>query len=160
VIGGGDYSADRLVPDAARAFLSGQTLLIRNPDAVRPWQHVLDPLAGYLALAEKLADAPQDYARGWNFGPAAADMASVRDVIDRFAAGWGIAGGWAAQPGDHPHEAAVLTLDSSAALRELGWFPRLTLYQALAWSADWYRAAAQGRNMLAKSQDQINQFLL
>ncbi|WP_097092090.1 CDP-glucose 4,6-dehydratase [Novosphingobium sp. Chol11] len=140
VIGGGDWSADRLVPDAVRAFSAGQTLEIRNPQAVRPWQHVLEPLTGYLLLAQALNADPARFARGWNFGPAPADMASVRDVVDLLGRHWGVTRPWAAQPGEHPHEAAMLTLDSSAAAAALGWRPRLTLDRALALTADWYRA--------------------
>lgn len=140
VIGGGDWSDDRLVPDAIRAFSVGRTLEIRNPDAVRPWQHVLEPLTGYLLLAEAVTADPARFARGWNFGPAPADMASVRDVINLLARHWGVAQPWTAQPGDHPHEAAMLTLDSSAAADALGWQSRLTLDRALALTADWYRA--------------------
>lgn len=140
VIGGGDWSADRLVPDAIRAFSAGRALEIRNPDAVRPWQHVLEPLTGYLLLAEALISDPARFARGWNFGPAPADMARVRDVINLLGRHWGAAEPWAAQPGDHPHEAAMLTLDSSAAAEALGWRPRLTLDRALGLTADWYRA--------------------
>jgi CDP-glucose 4,6-dehydratase len=140
VIGGGDWSADRLVPDAIRAFSARRTLEIRNPEAVRPWQHVLEPLTGYLLLAEALTADPARFARGWNFGPAPAGMAKVRDVIDLLGRHWGVAQPWTAQPGDHPHEAAMLTLDSSAAAEALGWRPRLTLDRALALTADWYRA--------------------
>ncbi|WP_048578415.1 CDP-glucose 4,6-dehydratase [Sphingobium fuliginis] len=140
VIGGGDWSADRLVPDAICAFLEGRALEIRNPDAVRPWQHVLEPLTGYLLLAQALTTDPARFARGWNFGPAAADMATVRDVIDLLADHWGATQPWMAQPGSHPHEAAMLTLDSSAAATALGWRSRLPLSQALALTADWYRS--------------------
>ena len=140
VIGGGDWSADRLVPDAIRAFSTGRTLEIRNPDAVRPWQHVLEPLTGYLMLAEALAADPARFARGWNFGPAAADMASVRDVVDLLGGHWGATQPWATQPGVHPHEAAMLTLNSSAAADALGWRSRLTLDRAVALTADWYLA--------------------
>ena len=140
VIGGGDWSPDRLVPDAIRAFSSGRALEVRNPDAVRPWQHVLEPLTGYLLLAEALAADPARYARGWNFGPAPADMASVREVIDLLAAQWGVVQKWTKQTGDHPHEAAMLTLDSTAAAEILGWRPRLPLERALALTAAWHRA--------------------
>ncbi len=140
VIGGGDWSADRLVPDAIRAFSAGRTLEIRNPGAVRPWQHVLEPLTGYILLAEALSADPVRFARGWNFGPAASDMAPVQTVIDLLANQWGVTQPWATQPGDHPHEAAMLTLDSSAAADALGWRPRLSLDHALALTADWYRA--------------------
>jgi len=159
VIGGGDYADDRLVPDAARAFVAGRSLEIRNPNATRPWQHVLEPLAGYLLLAEHLHADAKTYATGWNFGPSPADVAAVSDVIDRFARHWGTDGGWVAQPGDHPHEAATLTLDSARAAGDLGWTPRLTLDEALRWSADWYRAAAAGGDILALSQQQIDRYL-
>lgn len=140
VIGGGDWSTDRLVPDAIRAFSEGRALEIRNPDAIRPWQHVLEPLTGYLLLAEALANDPQRFACGWNFGPASTDMARVRDIVDVLGAHWGVTRQWKTQTGDHPHEAATLTLDSSAAATILGWRPRLSLDRALALTADWYRA--------------------
>ena len=155
VIGGGDWSTDRLVPDAIRAFSAGRTLQVRNPNAVRPWQHVLEPLTGYLLLAEAMAVDPARFARGWNFGPAAADMASVRDVIDLLGRHWGVTQPWATQPGDHPHEAAMLTLDSSAVADALGWRPRLTLDRALALTADWYRA----EDKLGATRAQAESFL-
>lgn len=140
VIGGGDWSIDRLVPDAVRAFSSGRAVEIRNPDAVRPWQHVLEPLTGYLLLAQALAADPFRFGRGWNFGPAPADMASVSHVIDLLGSHWGVAQRWTRQPGEHPHEAAKLTLDSSAAADALGWRPRLSLDRALKLTAEWYRS--------------------
>lgn len=154
VIGGGDWSADRLVPDAIRAFSAGRALEVRNPDAIRPWQHVLEPLTGYLMLAQALAIDPERLGRGWNFGPPAADIANVRDVISGLAHHWGATQKWQDQPGQHPHEAAVLTLDSSAAARELGWLPRLTLDQALAMTAQWYRAV----DPLAATRSQIETY--
>mgnify|MGYP003582579648 CR=1 FL=1 len=153
VIGGGDWSADRLVPDAIRAFSAGQALEIRNPQAVRPWQHVLEPLIGYLLLAEALAADPADFAKGWNFGPAAADMASVGEVVDLLAAHWGVTQKWAMQAGEHPHEAAMLTLDSSAAAEALGWRPRLSLDRALALTAHWYRADDKNAATRAQAED-------
>lgn len=144
VIGGGDWSADRLVPDAIRAFSAGRALAIRNPDAVRPWQHVLEPLAGYLLLAEALFANPTRFARGWNFGPAPTDMASVRDVIDLLADHMEVPHQWEQQAGHHPHEAATLTLDSSDAGDALGWRPRLSLDRALLLTVDWHRAADKG----------------
>lgn len=155
VIGGGDWSSDRLVPDAIRAFSQGRSLEIRNPDAVRPWQHVLEPLTGYLLLAQALAADPARFSRGWNLGPAAADMASVRDVIDLLARHWGVTQPWTTQPGDHPHEAAMLTLDSSAISDALGWRSRLSLTQALALTADWHRAD----NKRAATRAQTEEFL-
>ncbi|MET0365929.1 MAG: CDP-glucose 4,6-dehydratase [Sphingobium sp.] len=155
VIGGGDWAVDRLVPDAVRAFSAGRTVEIRNPDAVRPWQHVLEPLTGYLMLAQALATDPAGFARGWNFGPAPADMASVRDVVDLLASHWGVTQPWASQPGEHPHEAAMLTLDSTDAAQLIGWHPRLSLGRALALAADWYRTD----NPLAITRAQAEDFL-
>lgn len=155
VIGGGDWSADRLVPDAIRAFTEGRALEIRNPDAIRPWQHVLEPLTGYLLLAQALATEPARFARSWNFGPDAADMASVREVIDLLATHWNVTQRWTTQPGDHPHEAAMLTLDSSAAADALGWRPRLSLDGALALTTDWYRA----KDKLAITRAQAEAFI-
>jgi CDP-glucose 4,6-dehydratase len=160
VIGGGDYSADRLVPDAARAFSAGQPIEIRNPVAVRPWQHVVEPLSGYLLLAERLANDPARYAGGWNFGPPQEDMAPVSRVVDLLAQQWGRSCGYVRQPGDHPHEAAMLTLDSSKANRELGWAPRLSLEQATGWSAEWYRAVAAGVDAKVISQMQIRHYYM
>jgi len=153
VIGGGDWSADRLVPDAMRAFSAGRAPEIRNPEAVRPWQHVLEPLTGYLLLAEALAADPARFAKGWNFGPAPADMTSVREVIDLLAAHWGVTQKWAMQAGEHPHEAAMLTLDSSAAAEALGWRPRLSLDGALALTAHWYRADDKNAATRAQAED-------
>ncbi len=153
VIGGGDWSTDRLVPDAIRAFSNGRPLEIRNPQAVRPWQHVLEPLTGYLMLAQALAADPARFSQGWNFGPAPTDMASVRDVIDRLSAHWGVTCPWTRQPGDHPHEAAMLTLDSSAAAEALGWRSRLSLDRALALTADWYHADDKRAVTRAQTQD-------
>ncbi|KEQ54357.1 CDP-glucose 4,6-dehydratase [Sphingobium chlorophenolicum] len=153
VIGGGDWSTDRLVPDAIRALSEKRALEIRNPDAVRPWQHVLEPLTGYLLLAQALANDPSRFARGWNFGPAPADMASVCQVIDMLGRHMGATRPWTRQPGDHPHEAAMLTLDSSAAAEALGWRPRLSLDRALALTADWYRATDKRAATRAQAGD-------
>ncbi|WP_428333989.1 CDP-glucose 4,6-dehydratase [Novosphingobium sp.] len=146
VIGGGDYSADRLVVDAVHAFRDNRDLEIRHPEAVRPWQHVLEPLTGYCLLAQRLAADPAGYAGGWNFGPPPAQMAPVSRVVDLLAARWDRAAGYVRQPGDHPHEAAMLTLDSTKAMERLGWLPRLTLEAATAWTADWYRAVFAGED--------------
>ncbi|HEX7741854.1 MAG TPA: CDP-glucose 4,6-dehydratase [Sphingobium sp.] len=153
VIGGGDWSADRLVPDAIRAFSRGRSLEVRNPQAVRPWQHVLEPLTGYLLLAQALTADPVRFGRGWNFGPAPSDMASVREVIELLAVHCSVTEPWTNQPGDHPHEAAMLTLDSSAAAEALGWRPRLSLDRALALTADWHRADDKGAVTRAQAED-------
>ena len=159
VIGGGDYSADRLVPDAVRAFSAGRPLEIRNPDAVRPWQHVLDPLSGYCLLAEKLATDPEAFAEGWNFGPPHQDEAPVSAVVDKLARAWGRDSGFVRQPGDHPHEAALLTLDSSKATQGLGWRPALPLDDAIAWTAEWSLAVQGGANAADVTFTQIERYL-
>lgn len=158
VIGGGDFATDRLIPDAVRAFVAGQPLAIRNPLAIRPWQHVLEPLAGYLMLAERLHADPS-YAQGWNFGPAVGDAVPVARVADRFAAHWGAGAGWVQDPGSHPHEATTLMLDCTKADTRLGWRPKLDLDAALGLSADWYRVWRDGGDLAALSKDQINHYL-
>ena len=158
VIGGGDYAADRLIPDAVRALSSGRKPELRNPAAVRPWQHVLEPLSGYLLLAEKLAADSASFAKGWNFGPSSEDVASVGTVVGQLARHWGQSGDFRPQAGDHPHEAEVLTLDSTMAMRELGWRPRLSLGTAVDWTAEWYRAQLAGSDAPRLCLDQIQRY--
>ena len=158
VIGGGDHAADRLIPDAVRALSAGEKPELRNPAAVRPWQHVLEPLSGYCILAEKLAADPKSFAKGWNFGPSADDVASVATVVGQLAKHWGQSGDFSPQPGEHPHEAELLTLDSSMAVRELGWAPRLSLATAVEWTADWYRAQLAGADAGKLCVDQIRRY--
>ena len=159
VIGGGDFAEDRLVPDAARAFAKDEALSIRNPMAVRPWQHVLEPLYGYLLLAERMRGDPATFAQGWNFGPAVADAASVTTVADQLTTLWGNGARWMQDPGSHPHEAATLMLDCAKATAELGWMPRFTLEQALQISVDWYRLADEKGDVAALSKAHVNQYL-
>jgi CDP-glucose 4,6-dehydratase len=144
VIGGGDWAADRLVPDCIRAFGAGRAVAIRNPQATRPWQHVLDPLCGYLLLAEQLWLRGQDVADAWNFGPSAADVQPVSRVAERLAEVWGDGAAWQADPGQHPFEAGQLAIDASLACRRLDWRPRLNLLPALDWTAGWYKQFAAG----------------
>ncbi|WP_294097951.1 CDP-glucose 4,6-dehydratase [Sphingomonas sp.] len=158
VIGGGDFAADRLVPDAVCAFAAGVPLEIRNPLAIRPWQHVLEPLAGYLMLAERL-HADTRFAEGWNFGPAVGDAAPVSQVADIFVRHWGEGARWTQDAGSHPHEAATLMLDCAKANNRLGWHPKLSLDDALALSAKWYRRWLGKGDLRAISKDQINQYL-
>jgi CDP-glucose 4,6-dehydratase len=158
VIGGGDFAADRLVPDAVRAFTTGEPLLIRNPLSIRPWQHVLEPLYGYLLLAERLHDDPS-YCGGWNFGPQTDESASVQHVADTLASHWGKGAGWAQDPGEHPHEAQTLKLDSTKARVEIGWSPRLRLETALQLTGDWYKAWNQRVDLLPVTREQVASYL-
>ena len=157
VIGGGDWATDRLVPDCLRAFSENVPVRLRFPDAVRPWQHVLESLAGYLALAAHLlAEKGPEYEKAWNFGPNPSDTARVGDVADLLAALWGDSAKVIRDTGgDHPHEAGMLTLDSSAARHDLGWKPRWDLETALQHTVDWHRAWLRGDNMHDYSLRQI-----
>lgn len=152
VIGGGDWAEDRLVPDFFRALDRGEPLVIRSPQAVRPWQHVLEPLSGYLRLAEMLAEGGRDFA-GWNFGPDEASERTVGFVADTLAQQLG--GKVEITRAPQPHEAGLLRLDSAKARSRLGWSPRWTLETALARTADWHRAWREGRDMQIFSREQI-----
>ena len=158
VIGGGDWAVDRLIPDAIRAFTVGSTLRIRNPGATRPWQHVLEPLRGYLMLAERLCARNPAVASEWNFGPDSAGVRPVSWVADGLALRWGRGARWQADSGDHPHEASALALDAERARRVLGWRPTLALDQALDWVIEWYRAAATGGDLRAVTGNQIARY--
>jgi CDP-glucose 4,6-dehydratase len=144
VIGGGDFSQDRIVPDCMAASLSGKTLDIRNPNAVRPWQHVLEPLSGYLLLAERLWDDPSRYSEGWNFGPSSDDVRTVRWIVERLNEYRGNRISWVLNSAPKPHEAKLLALDSSKARMMLGWKPRWSLEQALRAVVSWYGAYENG----------------
>ncbi len=158
VIGGGDWSNDRLIPDCVRALRDGVPVMLRYPGAIRPWQHVLEPLAGYLALARALVDTPLTAPRALNFGPDPASFCSVREVVETFSARFAGKPGWRADGADHPVEARALTLSSALAGTALGWRPRLELADSLSWTADWYRSHAAGENMLDYSQAQIARY--
>jgi CDP-glucose 4,6-dehydratase len=147
VIGGGDWSGDRLIPDCVRALDRGEPVRLRNPEAVRPWQHVLEPLAGYLCLAQALVETPAAAPPAVNFGPDPESFRTVREVVETFSARFAGRPGWEADLGSHPREAAHLTLASDLASRTLGWVWNLDLDQSLAWTADWYRAHRAGENM-------------
>lgn len=162
VIGGGDWAADRLVPDILRAFEHRTPVVIRNPASTRPWQHVLEPLAGYLTLAEHLHEAPTDFAEGWNFGPLDEDARPVRHIVDRLCQRWGESASWALEDPDaiHPHEAGWLKLDISKARHRLGWRPVWSLDQALDRIVDWHRAWLQGQDVRALCLEQIRAYTL
>jgi len=160
VIGGGDWSKDRLVPDAIRALVGGEPLMVRNPGAVRPWQHVLEPLAGYLALAERLHEDGREWSGAWNFGPPDSSEVSVAMVADKIIARWG-EGEWRrVQLEKAPHEAAYLKLDSGKSRALLGWRPLLGLDETAEMTARWYREALAARptDMYEASCAQISRY--
>ncbi len=157
VIGGGDFGAERLVPDLVRAANDGNAVELRNPGAIRPWQHVLNPLSGYLALAEALWKS-KDAEGGWNFGPDADDERPVSWMAERFAELWEGAPGWKPAAGEHPHEAPVLRLDSAKARSGLGWTPRWDLARGLAETVAWHRRVAAGEDARAVTLDQIRRY--
>lgn len=155
VIGGGDWAENRLIPDAVRAFAKGETLEIRSPEAVRPWQHVLEPLAGYMALAKRLYEGDGECARAWNFGPSTEDSRSVRAVVTRLTELWGGGASYRVSDGRKLHESRFLRLDSSLAARRLGWRPSLGLGEALIRTVEWYKRVSRGASALAVTQEQI-----
>jgi CDP-glucose 4,6-dehydratase len=157
VIGGGDWGADRLIPDLMRGALSGTPVEIRNPGATRPWQHVLNPLSGYLVLAQALWDDPTA-ATAWNFGPAQEDARPVGWIVDRIAELWPGELRLTRDEGEHPHEAHYLKVDSSRSRARLGWAPRWDLARALDSIVEWYRALHDGADMRAVSLDQLEDF--
>lgn len=157
-IGGGDWTSDQLIPDLMRAFLRDQPCLIRNPYAIRPWQFVLEPLHGYLALAERLMEDPSRFATGWNFGPQEADAKPVSWIADELVGTWGKGASWIRDTGAHPREANFLKLDTSKARAELGWAPALSLQQALGWIAEWYRAFQTGADLGSVTRTQIARY--
>jgi CDP-glucose 4,6-dehydratase len=158
VIGGGDWAADRLIPDILRAFQDGRPVIIRNPHSIRPWQHVLEPLSGYLLLAEKLYMGGQDWAEGWNFGPRDDDAKPVQWIVERMVAQWGGEATWQLDGGTHPHEAHYLKLDISKASSRLEWQPRWNLEQALERITAWHRAWLSGQDMQRLCLAQIAEF--
>ena len=157
VIGGGDWAADRLIPDIVRAVESGQRPLIRNPDSIRPWQHVFDALSGYMLVAERLLSGDRSAACAYNFGPSEDDARSVSWVVSRLLEDLG-GSGWDQPEGNQPHEAVLLRLDSSKARSELGWRPVLALDQALRKVAEWHRAVAGGEDARQVSLAQLQEF--
>jgi CDP-glucose 4,6-dehydratase len=154
-IGGGDWTPNQLIPDLVRAFLAGRPCFIRNPFAIRPWQFVLEPLRGYLMLAERLSDTPSRFACAWNFGPGEGDAQPVSSIADELARLWSAGACWAQDSAVHPHEAHLLKLDASKARACLNWRPVLPLKQALSWIVEWYQAFDAGENLPALTRKQI-----
>jgi len=158
VIGGGDWSEDRLFPDIFRKLIFGRDLVIRNPDSIRPWQHVLDPLAGYLLLAERLVTDGDAFAEAWNFGPDENDARTVRDAIGELQKVWDEPVDWDLTNEPQPHEAATLTLDSSKARQRLGWTPRLDFADAVRFTGEWYREYKVGHPATKLCIEQIEAY--
>jgi CDP-glucose 4,6-dehydratase len=159
VIGGGDWAQDRLVPDIMRAFIAGKPVRIRYPHAVRPWQHVLDPVIAYLVLAERLFSGGIDFAGAWNFGPPAASEVSVQAVVEKLVECWGDTARWEIDEGFRPHEAAYLSLDCAKAAARLHWRPAIDLDDALTLTVEWYRTFQNKGDMRELSHDQVERVL-
>jgi CDP-glucose 4,6-dehydratase len=157
VIGGGDWAEDRLVPDAMRAFLDGRPLEIRNPQSLRPWQHVLDPVLAYLTLAEHLVEDGEAFAQAWNFGPASESEIAVKHVADLLVRGWGQGAEWRHDLREHPPEAVYLKLDCSKAAARLHWQPLFDIERSIGLTLDWYRAFQGGANMRKVTLGQIDE---
>lgn len=158
VIGGGDWAVDRLVPDCIRALLGGEKVRIRNPHAIRPWQHVFEPLSGYMILAQRLFEDGPAFSEGWNFGPHEDDARPVEWIVGRLCSMWGEGAGYEIDEGEHPHEASYLKLNCAKARAELGWKPKWGLDKALESIVEWTHAYNDGRDMLDVSLKQIKDF--
>lgn len=159
VIGGGDWADDRLIPDVMRAITAGKPANIRNPNAIRPWQHVLEPLSGYLVLAQKLYEEGAAYGEGWNFGPNDEDAKPVQWIVEKLTRSWGEGASWVVDGGNHPHEAHYLKLDCSKAKSRLEWHPRWNLEEALGAIVEWQRAYQDGKAIKAVTLKQIRQYV-
>lgn len=162
VIGGGDWAEDRLVPDIVRALGASTLPCLRHPEAVRPWQHVLEPLYGYLLLAQLMATGRRDMAEGWNFGPDVSALRSVGWIAQAMLERWGGLISVQLDKSPHPHEAGLLALDSSKARSKLGWKPKLTVQEAVEWTVDWYKSVARSGPDDARSKclEQIDRYLV
>ncbi len=160
VIGGGDWSQDRLIADIMKSIVDEKPVVIRNPHAIRPWQHVLEPLSGYLLLVEKLFNLPEKYAEAWNFGPYAHDAVTVENIVKKIFSNWPDknAGYAIKQDPENLHEAHFLTLDITKAMTELNWKPRLNSNETIAWVTDWYQAWIKKEDMHEFTVKQIKQY--
>lgn len=159
VIGGGDWAEDRLLPDMMRSFMADEVATIRNPTSTRPWQHVLEPLHGYLLLAERMYKNSSEYAEAWNFGPDDGDARPVEWLADRVRDLWGSPASWSNTADEgQPHEAGFLRLNCDKAKSRLGWQPRMNLEQALAWTVDWYKGFQQGDDVRTLTEKQISNY--
>lgn len=159
VIGGGDWSKDRLIPDAIRAFEASEPLIIRSPLAKRPWQHVLEPLSGYLLLSQGLFQKGSVFASGWNFGPSEDNNWMVKEVIDLLISKWETSAAWKREEVEQPHEAGLLKLDCSKAHSQLGWYPKWDLDTTIQKIVNWQKSYQAKENMQEISLTQINQYM-
>lgn len=159
VIGGGDWAEDRLIPDIIRAFQKNEIVQIRNPNSIRPWQHVLEPLAGYIELAERLYIDGAQWAEAWNFGPKEEDAKPVEWIVREMIQSWDEDTKWSVDDGEHPHEANYLKLDCSKAHTKLKWQPRWDLSQALEKIVRWHKKVANGEGAKALCQNQITEYM-
>ena len=158
VIGGGDFSPDRLIPDLYRAITSRNKLLLRNPSATRPWQHVLEPIAGYIKVAEDLFESGAAANNSWNFGPSLSDVRSVEEVSKLFCSSWGVGNILDYDRSEQPHEASLLSLDISKAFFQLNWSPKWTLENAIERTAKWYKYFDDNKDILNLSYQQIDEY--
>jgi CDP-glucose 4,6-dehydratase len=159
VIGGGDWARDRIIPDTIRAFLDGKAVAIRNPASTRPWQHVLEPLAGYLLLGERLVTRGIEFGEPWNFGPPEQLVQPVSELATKLAAYWGDGASWTSTAQvNAPHEARMLQLDASKARSRLGWKPLLSLETSLEWIVEWHKAVSRGEDARALTEHQIARY--
>ena len=158
VIGGGDWAIDRIVPDAIRAFTRLEILKIRNPMAIRPWQHVLEPISGYLLLCQNLYSEPKKYSSAWNFGPQANDIQPVSRLADELVHNWKNGAAWQLDKDTHPHEARHLSLDCSKVQAELGWKPQWEFARAVEETSSWYKAWHEKKDMYKYSIEQIKKY--
>ncbi len=158
VIGGGDWSEDRLIPDILKAFEKSESVVVRNPSATRPWQHVLEPLSGYLMLAERLYNQEGEFAEPWNFGPNDEDAQSVESILNQMVELWGGTASWNLDPGSHPHEANLLKLDCSKANVKLKWQPKWTLNQTLSKIVEWHKQWLAGSDIRNYTLKEIKKY--
>jgi CDP-glucose 4,6-dehydratase len=158
VLGGGDWAPNRILPDLVSSFSRGEQVCLRYPEATRPWQHVLEPLWGYLLLTQSLVNKGAEYACAWNFGPDPQSVCTVGEMTEKAARFWGPKAGWSLDKNTHPSEAPYLRLDSTQAKTKLGWQPLLNLDQTLEWSLNWYKAWLAGEPMADFCQTQLHAY--
>jgi len=158
VIGGGDWGKDRLIPDIMRGILNNEIIKIRNPNSTRPWQHVLDPLNGYLTLAEKLWSSGSEFSEGWNFGPLEDNEKPVKWIVEKLTNGWSKDIRWDVDDSSNPHEENYLRLNCTKANSRLKWMPKLNLEQGIEWIIEWYKQYEQNKNIKEITEQQIEKF--